>query len=62
MNRTRLEHMFPRWANSNSKYYKAANKEASLAKVNEKLEKLTAEKAPNRNAWFTEKKAIIEAL
>lgn len=62
MNRSRLNSLFPKWADSNSELYQADNKEASLEKVNAMLAKFPANEAPNKNAWFAEKKAVIEAL
>lgn len=51
---------FPRWRDSNSKWYKVENKESTLAKLESNL-KRDAD-LPNRVAFWNECKAKVEAL
>jgi len=51
---------FPRWRDSNSKWYKVENKESTLAKLEENLTR-DADK-PNRVEFWNECKAKVEAL
>lgn len=51
---------FPKWRDSNSKWYQVENKETSLAKLEENLKR--DKNLPNRVEFWNECKAKVEAL
>lgn len=54
------ENKYPKWKDSNSKYYKVENKEVTLAKLESNLKR--DKKSASRVEFWNECKAKVEAL